>query len=1332
MDELNRPPEAPPVNLTGLALSGGGIRSATFNMGLLQGFNEHGWLRMFDYLSTVSGGGFIGAWWSAWLSRSYADIPDEWLNHDALPGDKNKEQRDELEKELKVKLRFNPNQVRNARGFLRRLMLASKNSDDPRQKLSIELWNLLASAPADPPASSAQHLTLQKLLEEFFPSEIKESSLQVKLRAISHRASLQQLFKDRFNQEQLDEKINKKPGEIVDALIEAAFDWLNDRLFGNGKGIAATTIYSWELFQAEGIELPIQTYHLSQNCPEDYRKLQLNRLLLEEVYPYDLGRGVFPLQEQIDPQRIGLQEAEVARGQWVNQEAAVDVLSAGRDPLHHLRLFANYLTPQRGVLSHDTWRAVSTFSRNLLLTWVVLLPLLVVVVLLGQVYFVLTESSANNFLSFDSWMHSSSNHSLAELAKLAAYPLGLLLSCALALAIPWLMIPEGDPWEADEKRWWRVRNPKWWAGKLRNITALLLAIATTLPAFRKHGWHRADYAYWILIPLLFTLSLVIYGYLLNRSSSGQRQWELYVRHTHLTITHSAVLVLLVVLTLVLGVAGFGPALIDYLLNTRYPKRVSLAGLLVILSVAAMIFTAIKSSPSSVSDAKRRRRPGARNRVIFAITPPLVLIVMAILFSWLIHNLIGSLAHDNDHSIRKGLVLGTCLGIAFSFFLVVTEMRWEGRFPRLLLLILWVVFVLWGVGALAEIVACTKCCEPKAVSAGHMFGWACQQIDERTHWQQSFLADYVNAPILARFGYGAILLAWLAGLLIGLRFVFPDSLRWKDWLTRLIHLNKFDDQSPSPQPQPASRQQTTIRWAKPSLMVICWLAVGASVVVWFRYGRGELQPLAVFSERIFVAWGFFMCAMIAVFEIFFSRGNNVRARFLLTGIYLLLLMFLLLDLSHSSSNYEVRRVVFGLLGVLLSWVIVLGWTADPNQLSMHQFYRARLVRAYLGASNFRRSVDRRAITQSVAGDDVRIKDLENSYRGGPYHIINTTLNLVGGSDLATTQRSAAVFTLTKNYCGSSRTGYRDTREYMNGQLTLGTAVAISGAAASPSMGSITPSAAQAMLMTLLNVRLGFWAPTPNKDYWQESQARLWPFLMLREFLSQTNDLASHCYLTDGAHFENTGLYSLVERGCRFIIISDCGADPNLKFHDLGEAIRRCRIDFGAEIDLKIHPFLKKSTGESSSHFAFGKIKYSRRHFESLHYENLDDDAREGVLIVLKPVLTGDEDADLSQYGREDAHGFPHQTTADQWYDEAQFESYRRLGQITAHALIERLEKEDKKLKDIGHQLKTGSSVSSEDVRRPFDLAKKILEKEAQYKKAEVISVKDEDEETTSNS
>ena len=56
-------------NLIGLAFSGGGIRSATFNLGILQALAENGLLHKFDYLSTVSGGGYIGSWLAALTLR---------------------------------------------------------------------------------------------------------------------------------------------------------------------------------------------------------------------------------------------------------------------------------------------------------------------------------------------------------------------------------------------------------------------------------------------------------------------------------------------------------------------------------------------------------------------------------------------------------------------------------------------------------------------------------------------------------------------------------------------------------------------------------------------------------------------------------------------------------------------------------------------------------------------------------------------------------------------------------------------------------------------------------------------------------------------------------------------------------------------------------------------------------------------------------------------------------------------------------------------------------------------------------------------------------------
>ncbi|WP_172899839.1 patatin-like phospholipase family protein [Bradyrhizobium erythrophlei] len=56
-------------DLSALCLSGGGIRSAAFALGIVQGLAKRGLLKQFDYLSTVSGGGYLGSFLTAWIQR---------------------------------------------------------------------------------------------------------------------------------------------------------------------------------------------------------------------------------------------------------------------------------------------------------------------------------------------------------------------------------------------------------------------------------------------------------------------------------------------------------------------------------------------------------------------------------------------------------------------------------------------------------------------------------------------------------------------------------------------------------------------------------------------------------------------------------------------------------------------------------------------------------------------------------------------------------------------------------------------------------------------------------------------------------------------------------------------------------------------------------------------------------------------------------------------------------------------------------------------------------------------------------------------------------------
>src|SRR5690606_8543379 len=121
--------------------------------------------------------------------------------------------------------------------------------------------------------------------------------------------------------------------------------------------------------------------------------------------------------------------------------------------------------------------------------------------------------------------------------------------------------------------------------------------------------------------------------------------------------------------------------------------------------------------------------------------------------------------------------------------------------------------------------------------------------------------------------------------------------------------------------------------------------------------------------------------------------------------------------------------------------------------------------------------------------------------GPYHLVNTAINLVAGRSLAWQERKAAAFVLSPLFCGYRQLtargdepifvdAYRATAEFSSNPkcLTLGEAMATSGAAASPNMGYHT-SPAFAFLMGVFNVRLGRWVGNPAPTE-KEAPKELW--------------------------------------------------------------------------------------------------------------------------------------------------------------------------------------------------------------------------------------------------
>lgn len=388
------------------------------------------------------------------------------------------------------------------------------------------------------------------------------------------------------------------------------------------------------------------------------------------------------------------------------------------------------------------------------------------------------------------------------------------------------------------------------------------------------------------------------------------------------------------------------------------------------------------------------------------------------------------------------------------------------------------------------------------------------------------------------------------------------------------------------------------------------------------------------------------------------------------------------------NIDLNTVAGAFIAILIAGLL-LTWRVDINIFGLSEFYRTRLVRCYLGASRSSRRSPH-PFTGFDEGDDLMLASLRTEPPpecgveaeadgrapfAGPFPIVNCTLNLGGSSDLAVKTRQSDCFTMTPLHCGYNhgRTGsgrlavggYAPTLSYCGRKQspTLGLAVAISGAAASPNMGYHTSPLAS-FLMTAFNARLGCWFANPahKPPVTRFSPQFAFPSL-LKELIGTASDESSFVAISDGGHFENLGIYELVRRRCRVIVAADAECDPEYHFEGLGKAIRLCEVDFDAKIKIDVSSIRPdRVTGRSKSHCAVGRIEYGNGGL--------------GTLIYIKASLLDEENTSVLQYHSEHA-SFPHESTANQFFTEDQFESYRKLGYDCAKRTLR-----DTSLENIG--------------------------------------------------
>jgi hypothetical protein len=354
-----------------------------------------------------------------------------------------------------------------------------------------------------------------------------------------------------------------------------------------------------------------------------------------------------------------------------------------------------------------------------------------------------------------------------------------------------------------------------------------------------------------------------------------------------------------------------------------------------------------------------------------------------------------------------------------------------------------------------------------------------------------------------------------------------------------------------------------------------------------------------------------------------------------------------------------------LWAVLIVVCVLVWfILDGNRISLHGFYRDQLSKAYLIAP----ATDPKSATVAH-NDNQRLSEL-NLHGKGPYHLINAVVNLSSSDDPVVKQRGrkADFFLFSRRAIGSRLTQYCHTQDMEKKwpELRLSSAMAISGAAFGPNMG-IETRANLTFLMALLNLRLGYWLPNPNQIHNKKRLFRWVPagIAMMREIFHQFNAKSRDINLSDGGHLENLGVFELLRRRCRLIIVVDGEQDPGWsesdaehhqrrlypgKFHlgGLATVIRLARIDLG--INIWMNRLSRTMFHDGQIPFMVGRIRY--------------DNQCEGILIYIKASLipASMNQYILSYYTKDPK--FPHQSTGDQFFDEEQFECYRALGYAVA--------------------------------------------------------------------
>ncbi|MCW5960249.1 MAG: patatin-like phospholipase family protein [Pyrinomonadaceae bacterium] len=1138
-------------NLTPSALcfSGGGIRSATFSLGVLQALAKYSLLDKFDYLSTVSGGGYIGSWFSAWIDRAGSVEKVQA----SLCRDQTNPFLFEL-KDLEIDLDNIFASFKRFESMPIALDPVAANAlleDDRKLIESFYQWvNFLALQDPDEPGKIVPENHILRIELKAFCKALNRSILscravkEVQTQELCQKMttdSLKSVSQRRDDLERAVAPLLRVPARFArtDLTTELTLDALktyaeesSDEIEELGAEEKLLRLELQTLADARNSETSqTKRIHLreretiKQNVLKDIRKQigklekrvqYVNSLIVElddpgkASVPEDFtGRFLRIINNRIEANRDPIEQLKVRKlvrdnlpkfiAPYLESDLLQNESTANTAPepeeVTHLRTYSNYMSPKLGLFSTDSFGLFTLYLRNLLLNWLVFVPLIAAALLLPKMYLWLFEQRGINA------------------------PFGISES--------------------------------------NSIT----------------GWARS-------IPLK-TIYLPI---------------EL------------AVFLFLLIVTAVAGVV---------LIN--------------------------KFRPSLGEDSIFKQNYGYDNiggittvgkKVVILCFLPLTAVAFAIPLFWL---WLSSEPDVPRYDLRDFVTFGLVLfvgGFVFARIIFAVNRRNRRRalgadavrpYTRN---DLWHILFEFGISFIC------------GAFGGAALHFGAERLPEIMKYSSAILKTNVDAKIYAALSPAIFLTAFLlaATLFVGIASKITDDMD-REWM------NRFG--------------------AMVAKMIIAWIGIATVVLLGdtllIKLGpKGWttqlLTSIGGISGALTLILGFSSKSTEEKKESGSSSKNMIFAVLpqIAAPVFLVFLIGLIAWLTTQIMVYSNLENPWLWFFILAAIGALAGFVININKFSLHAMYRERLIRTYLGASRLKeRFKTANSFTDLDTRDNVEMKYLFQK----PYHVLNMTLNLVKAKNLRWQNRKAESFTSSALYCGSSNMGngtghFRSSEKYASNpqnerSITLGTSMAVSGAAASPNMGYFTVSTSVSFLMTLFNIRLGWWFGNPGKQgdkTYMRASPDWSPRLLAAEAFSGTTDTYPYIYVSDGGHFENLGVYEMVVRRCRLIVVVDSTADPDFSFSDLANAIHKIRVDMGV-------PVLFREKPAKRVYCAVADIRYSE----------VDGTKREedGILIYIKPTIRGDEPIDILQYKIKNG-AFPHESTADQMYSETQFESYRGLG------------------------------------------------------------------------